>query len=452
MSNGTSDDDVRGISGKHTYGTWRRQKGFLPMHVVDAEGSHFTDAGGKRYLDLSSQLMCSNLGHKNRAVIDAIKQQAEELAFIAPGYTTRARADLCTELLSVLPPGLDKFFFTTSGTEANEAAIKIARMYTGKHKIISRYASYHGSTAGSIALTGDFRRWLAEPFDTVPGTAFAPDVNCYRCPLKKSYPECGIACADYVEYMIEREGNVAAVIIEPIVGTNGVLVPPKEYLVKLRALTKRHGVLLIADEVMTGWGRTGDWFAVNQGGGSDAIVPDILTTAKGITAAYVPLGLCATTEAIAAHFDDHYFAHGHTYEAHPLTLTPATAAIREYKRLGLIERSRALGETLGRKLAAIKERHPSVGDVRGRGLFYAVELVKERAHKTPFNTPREKLDGKPLMVDQVTARMMAQGVACLGWISHLVVAPPLIVTEAELDEGLRVLDEALAVADAAVSA
>jgi taurine--2-oxoglutarate transaminase len=447
-----SQDSVREISGKHTYGTWRRQKGFLPLNIVDAEGSYFTDSTGKRYLDLSSQLMCSNLGHKNRAVIDAIKQQAEELAFIAPGYTTRARAELCTELLTVLPKGLTKFFFTTSGTEANEAAIKIARMYTGKHKIISRYASYHGSTAGSVALTGDFRRWLVEPFDTVPGTAFAPDVNCYRCPLKKSYPECGVACADYVDYMIEREGNVAAVIIEPIVGTNGVLVPPKEYLTKLRALTKRHGVLLIADEVMTGWGRTGDWFAVNQGGGADAIVPDILCTAKGITGAYVPLGVAATTDAIADYFNDRYFAHGHTYEAHPLTLAPATAAIREYKRLGLIERSRALGETLGQKLAAIKEKHPSVGDVRGRGLFYAVELVRDRAKKTPFNTQQDKLDGRPLVVDQVSAKMMALGVSCLGWVSHLVIAPPLIVTEAELDDGLRALDEALAVADAAAAA
>ena len=446
-----SNDSVREISGKHTYGTWRRQKGFLPLNIVDAEGSHFTDSTGKKYLDLSSQLMCSNLGHKNRAVIDAIKQQAEELAFIAPGYTTKARADLCNELLTVLPKGLNKFFFTTSGTEANEAAIKIARLYTGKHKIISRYASYHGSTAGAVSLTGDFRRWLVEPHDTVPGTVFAPDVNCYRCPLKKTYPECGIACADYVEYQIEREGNVAAVIIEPIVGTNGVLVPPKEYMVKLRALTKRHGVLLIADEVMTGWGRTGDWFAVNQGGGADAIVPDILCTAKGITGAYVPLGLAATTDEIANYFEDHYFAHGHTYEAHPLTLAPATAAIREYKRLGLIDRSRQMGEKLGQKLAAIKEKHPSVGDVRGRGLFYAVDLVKDRAKKTPFNTQQDKLDGKPLVVDQVTAKMMAAGVSCLSWISHLVIAPPLIITEAELDDGLRALDDALSISDSAAN-
>src|SRR5260370_32468091 len=266
-------DDTRKVSIDHTFATWRRQRGWNPTEVVVASGSHFTGSSGKRCLALSSQLMCSNLGHGNRAVIEAIQRQAAELAYVAPGFTTRARSELAEELLTVLPRGLTKFFFTTSGTEANEAAIKIARLYTGKHKIISRYASYHGSTAASMSLTGDFRRWPSEPFDTVPGTAFAPDVNCYRFPLKKTYPECGVACADYTEDMIQRQGNVAAVIIEPIVGTNGVLVPPKEYMVKLRALTKRHGVLLIADEVMTGWGRTGDWFAVNQGGGDNAIVP-----------------------------------------------------------------------------------------------------------------------------------------------------------------------------------
>jgi taurine--2-oxoglutarate transaminase len=439
-------EDVRKISGEHTYGTWRRQKGFNPLHVVSAEGSHFTDSTGKKYLDLSSQLMCSNLGHGNRAVIDAIKKQAEELAFIAPGYTTTARAELTRELLEVLPKGLTKYFFTTSGTEANEAAIKIARMFTGKHKIISRYASYHGSTAGSVALTGDFRRWPAEPFSTVSGTVFAPDANCYRCPLKKDPADCGVACADYVEYQIEREGNVAAMILEPIVGTNGVLVPPRGYLQKIREITKRNGVLLIADEVMTGWGRTGDWFAVNF----DGIVPDILTTAKGITGAYIPLGLTATTDEIARYFDDHYFAHGHTYEAHPLTLGPAVAAIREYKRLGLNERSRALGEKLGRMLGALKDKHPSVGDVRGRGLFWAVDLVRDRATKQPFNTQQEKLDGKPLVIDQVTARMMQSGVSCLGWISHLVIAPPLIISEAELDQGVAALDDALSLADAAI--
>ena len=438
--------DVRELSAKHTYGTWRRQKGWNPLHIVSAEGSTFTDSTGKRYLDFSSQLMCSNLGHGNKAVIEAIQKQAAELAFIAPGYTTTARAELTKELLEVLPKGLTNYFFTTSGTEANEAAIKIARMYTGKHKIIARYASYHGSTSGSISLTGDFRRWPAEGHSTVPGTVFAPDASCYRCPLKKSPEDCGTACAEYVEYMIEREGNVAAMIVEPIVGTNGVLVPPKGYLPKLREITRRHGVLLIADEVMTGWGRTGTWFGVDHEG----VIPDILTTAKGITGAYIPLGLTATTEEIARHFQDNYFAHGHTYEAHPLTLGPAVAAIREYRRLGLLERSRALGEKLGRRLAEIKEKHPSVGDVRGRGLFYAVDLVKDRAHKTPFNTQAEKLAGRPLVIDQVTAKMMSSGVSCLGWISHLVIAPPLIITEEELEQGCKVLDDALSIADAAI--
>jgi taurine--2-oxoglutarate transaminase len=438
-------EDIRTLSAKHTYGTWRKQKGWAPLHVVSAEGSCFTDASGKSYLDFSAQLMCSNLGHGNKAVIDAIKKQAEELAFIAPGYTTTARADLTKELLEVLPKGLTKFFFTTSGTEANEAAIKIARLYTGKHKIISRYSSYHGSTSGSVSLTGDFRRWPVEPFDTVPGTAFAPDCNCYRCPLKKTYPDCAVACADYVEYMIEREGNVAAMIVEPIVGTNGVLVPPKEYLPRLREITKKHGVLLIADEVMSGWGRTGDWFAVQH----DGVVPDILTTAKGITGAYVPLGLTATTEAIAKHFDDHYFAHGHTYEAHPLTLGPAVAAIHEYKRLNLLERARTVGETIGAKLRELQKKHECVGDVRGRGMFWAVELVADRASKKAIGTQQDKVEGKPLLIDQVTGKMMQLGVSCVGWVSHLVIAPPLIITEAEIDRGVKALDEALSIADAA---
>ena len=438
--------DVREISAKHTYGTWRKQRGFNPLHIVSAEGCYFTDSSGKRYLDFSSQLMCSNLGHGNRAVIDAIKAQADVLPFIAPGYTTTARAELAEELLTVLPKGLTKFFFATSGTEANEAAIKVARLFTGKHKIISRYASYHGSTAGSVSHTGDFRRWLVEGHSTVPGAVFAPDCNCYRCPFKKTPGDCSTECVEYIEYMLEREGNVAAVLVEPIVGTNGVLVPPKDYLPRLREITKKHGVLLIADEVMSGWGRAGNWFAVDH----DGVVPDILTTAKGITGAYVPLGLMATTGEVAAYFDDHFFAHGHTYESHPLMLKPATAAIREYKRLGLIERSKSLGEVLGAKLRGLAEKHPSVGDVRGRGMFGAVELVRDRHTRVPFGTAREKLDGKPLVIDQVTAKMASLGVTCTGWISHLVIAPPLILSETELDEGIAALDEALKIADAAL--
>src|SRR5580692_11109906 len=431
---------------KLNYGTWRYQKSWNPMHIVDAEGCYFTDAGGKRYLDFSAQLMCSNLGHKNAAVIQAIVDQAQKLPYIMPSYATDARVELSRLLLEVLPGGLTKFFFTTSGTEANEAAFKIARMYTGKTKIIARYRSYHGSTSGSIAATGDPRRWAMEPGGKGPGVLFAPEVYCYKCPIRHTYPGCGIACADYIEHMIRNESDVAAVLVEPIVGTNGVIVPPEEYMPKLRKICDENGVLLIADEVMTGWGRTGEWFALNHWG----VVPDILVTAKGITSAYVPLGLCATSEKIAEFFQDHYFAHGHTYEAHPLTLAPAVATIREMQRLGLVERARELAPYVEGKLRELKAKHVSIGDVRGKGLFWAVDLVKDQTTKEPFNTYYDKVSGKPLLVDQIAAKLLADGVTIQAWVSHFVIAPPLIITREEIDSGIATLDKYLAIADAAV--
>jgi taurine--2-oxoglutarate transaminase len=436
-------DEITALTARYTYGTWRYQKGWAPVNVVKAEGSCFWDSTGRRYLDFSSQLMCSNLGHQNPAVIEAICEQARKLAFISPSYTCDVRANLSVKLLEVLPKGLEKFFFTTSGTEANEAAIKIARMYTGKHKILARYRSYHGSTAGSVAATGDFRRWFVEPAGKIPGVVFGPEVNCYRCPIGHQPATCKTACVDYLAHMLDHEENVAAVIVEPVVGTNGVLVPPADYLPRLHEHCKRRGVLLIADEVMSGWGRTGEWFAVNHWG----VTPDILVTAKGITSAMAPLGLCATSKEIAAHFDDHFFAHGHTYEAHPLTLAPAIAAIDEYKRLDLINRSRAMGEHIGSRLRAIAAKHPSVGEVRGLGMFWAVDLVRDRNTHEPFNTFQDKAARRAMVVDQVVADMLGRGVAVMGWVSHLVLAPPLVATLAELDEGLDALDAALAVAD-----
>lgn len=437
-------DDISEITARHTYGTWRAQRGWKPVNVTRAEGVYFWDATGKRYLDFSSQLICSNLGHQNQAVIDAICEQAKKLAYIGPAYACDVRAELCKKLLEVVPEGLDKFFFTTSGTEANEAAIKIARMVTGKHKILARYTSYHGSTAGSIAATGDFRRWFVEPAGKIPGVIFGPEANCYRCPLGQTNPGCNTACVDYLAYMIDHDENVAAVLVEPIVGTNGVLVPPPDYMPRLAELCKKRGVLLILDEVMTGWGRTGKWFASEHWG----VVPDMLVTAKGITSAMAPLGVVATSRAISDYFEDNFFAHGHTYEAHPLTLAPAVAAIDEYRRLGLIERSARLGEVMGSKLRALAAKHPSVGDVRGLGLFWAVELVKDRKTKEPFNVPQDKHARRPLVVDAVTAEMLKRGVSAMGWISHLVLAPPLVVTEEQLDEGLDALDAALSIADA----
>jgi taurine--2-oxoglutarate transaminase len=436
--------DTVSATSHYSYGTWRYQKGWKPLHVTSAKGCWFWDASGKKYLDLSAQLMCSNLGHQNEAVVEAICKQARELAFIGPGFACDIRAQLNEKLLEVMPEGLDKFFYTTSGTEANEAAFKIARWYTGKNRIIARYTSYHGSTAGALAATGDFRRPVAGPFGTIPGVIHAPETYCYRCPIKHSYPACGLACADYLAHMIDQTGDIAAVIIEPVVGTNGVLVPPDDYLPKLADLCKKRGVLLIADEVMSGWGRTGRWFAVDRWG----VKPDILCTAKGVTNAMVPLGVVATSRAIADHFEDNFFGHGHTYEAHPLTLAPAIAAIDEYKRMNLLEQAEVQGAKLGAKLRELQERHLSIGDVRGVGLFWAVDLVKNRQSKEPFNTAADKLAKKALVVDKVTADLMSQGVYAVGWMSHLVLAPPLIISDEELDFAVAALDNALSISDA----
>lgn len=435
--------DAVSLIKRYTYGTWRAQKGWVPRIIADAEGCYFTDASGKRFLDFSSQLMCSNLGHRNKAVIEAICEQVKKLPYVAPAFGTEVRAELSKSLLGVMPQGLEKFFYATSGTEANEAAIKIARQYTGKYKIISRYTSYHGSTAGSIAATGDPRRYPIEPAGKIEGVIFGPDAYCYQCPLGLEYPDCGIACADYVEYMIEHESNVAAVILEPVVGSNGVIVPPDEYLPRIREITKKHGVLLICDEVMSGWGRTGEWFAVNHWN----VKPDILTTAKGITGAYIPLSVTATTREISDHFEEHYFALGHTYEAHPLTLSAGVAAIQEYKRLGLIERAKELGEYVGKRLKALKDKHPSIGDARGIGLFWGLELVRNRKTRAWFNTREDKIQGKPMMVDRVASECMNNGVFVSTWINYLIIAPPLIVKKEEIDQGVEALDKSLSIAD-----
>lgn len=439
-------DRVVETTSQNTYGTWRYQKGWKPLHIVDAEGCYFTDVNGKRYLDFSSQLMCSNLGHKNKAVIEAICEQAKKLPYIAPSFTCDARADLTKLLLEVFPPGLEKFFYTTSGTEATEAAIKIARLYTGKYKIISRYRSYHGSTGGSIAATGDFRRIPVEPSGKIDGVIFAPEMDSYRSPFGFEFENRAEATANYIEHMIRNEGNVAAIIVEPVVGTNGVLVPPKSYLPTLREIATKHDVLLIADEVMSGWGRTGEWFAVNHWN----VTPDILTTAKGVTGAYVPLGITATTREIAEYFESHYFAHGHTYEAHPITLAPAIAAINEYRRMDLINAARKQGEYLGAQLKLLKERHGCIGDVRGLGLFWGVELVKNRKTKERFFEPEDKLAGKTSVLDRIAGDMMKKGVFVQSWLSHFIVAPPLIVSREEIDEGITAFDECLKVADGLV--
>jgi taurine--2-oxoglutarate transaminase len=431
---------------RHTYGTWRKQAQWQePLLISEAEGVTFTDAQGKRYLDFSSQLMCSNLGHKNPALIKAIIRQAEKLPYVAAGFTTEAVARALEALRGVVPAGLERFFFSTSGTEANEAALKITRQCKApRYKILSRYRSYHGATPGGLTFTGDPRRILAEQARcTVEGVRFAPDAYCYRCPFDLSYPDCGIQCARYVEYMIKEEGNVAGVIVEPVVGTNGRIVPPPEYFPILREICDANDVLLIADEVMSGWFRTGKAFAIEHWG----VSPDILTTAKGCTGAYAPAGFTVTTDAVADHFKERPLDHGHTYAYHALVLAAIPAAVSEYKRLMQSGAPQRVASHLKAQLYRLGERHPSVGDVRGMGHFWALELVRNRETKEPFNVKADKFGDRPLMTARVAAEAMKNGLYLAAWYDSLIVAPPLIINEAEVDQAFSVLDFALEIAD-----
>lgn len=443
-------DEERIIDGGlslHLFNTWWRQRGWeKPVRIVDAEGVFLKEASGRMILDFSSQLMCSNLGHKNRAVMEAIAEQARNMPFLSPAFALEVRDAAVKSILEILPPGIEKLLFSTSGSEANEAALGIVRHSQkprGAYKIISRYASYHGSTAGAISCTGDPRRLGAEPAGRLPGIVFAPDCYCYRCPFRMSYPECGIACAEYVRYLIENEANVAGIIVEPIVGTNGVIVPVNEYLPRLKRIAEEFGVLFIADEVMAGWGRTGTWFSFEHWG----VVPDIITTAKGSTGAYAPLGITAVRRDIAEEAEKTGFTHGHTYEAHPISMAAVPAVISEFRRLNLLDHVRNLSGYMQRRLEELKEAHPSVGDVRGKGLFWAIELSRDRSRHLPFNTRADKAKGVALMVDRVASEMYRLGVYQYAWINNLVIAPPLIITESEIDIGIDALDKALEVSD-----
>ena len=430
----------------HTYGTWSRQKAWsTPMLVTDAEGIYFYNADGKQFTDFSSQLMCTNLGFKNKAVTEAIIKQAEKLPYVAPGFVTDAAIEAVEALRSVMASELSKLFFSTSGTEANEAAFKLVRQSKfPAYKIISRYHSYHGATAGSISATGDSRRWYAELARTqVPGVIFAPDNYCYRCPFDISYPDCKVQCARYLDYMIKEEGNVAAMIVEPVVGTNGRMVPPPEYYPLLRKICDENNVLLIADEVMSGWYRTGKLFAMEHWN----VTPDIMTTAKGASAAYTPLAITATSDKVANFFDEELFCHGHTYAYHALATSAIPAAVEEYKKLydsGLPQKA---GEHLKHKLYALADKHICVGDVRGLGHFWALEIVKNRETKEPFDVKAEKFAGKALMPARIGAEAMKNGLYVASWYDTMVIAPPLIITEEQIDEAVSILDKALEVGD-----
>jgi taurine--2-oxoglutarate transaminase len=422
--------------------SWSVQDALDPIPVAGAEGRHFWDYDGKRYLDFASQLVNVSIGHQHPKVVAAIKEQAEKLCTIGPPMATEPRSTLARMLAEITPGDLAMSFFTNGGAEANENAIKLARWYTGRHKVIARYRSYHGATSGAITLTGDPRRWPAEP--GIPGVIRMFDPYTYRCPAGHPDP-CPICTgAPHLEEILQYEGahTVAAVILETVTGTNGVIVPPDGYLQSIREVCDRHGIVLITDEVMAGFGRTGKWFAVDNWN----VVPDIITLAKGINSGYVPLGAMVLREPIANWVRDKYFAGGLTYSGHPLACASAIASIEAFKEEGIVENSAEMGAVFAEQLRGLEARHPSIGEVRGLGCFWGIELVKDRATReplVPFNATGEAL----APVARVSKAALERGLYLMTHWNVIMVCPPLTITREEIEEGVAILDEALAIAD-----
>ncbi len=422
--------------------SWSVQSALKPLAVAGAEGRYFWDYDGKRYLDFASQLVNVSIGHQHPRVVQAIKDQADTLCTIGPPMANDKRSEAARLIAEVMPGDLGHTFFTNGGAEANENAVKLARWITGRHKIIARYRSYHGATGGAITLTGDPRRWFAEP--GLPGVVRMLDPYTYRCPAGHPDPCPVCSGGPHLEELLQYEGahTVAAVIMETIVGTNGIIVPPDGYLRSIREVTERHGILLILDEIMAGWGRTGRWFACEHWD----VVPDIITTAKGINSGYVPLGAMTVREHVYQAVKDSFFAGGLTYSGHPLACAAAVASIETFKDEGVVENAAALGGVLAEELPKLAERHPSIGDVRGRGLFWGLELVRDRETReplVPFNAGGEAAEP----ITRLSKAAMEAGLYLFVHWNVIMVAPPLNITREELGEGLAILDEALAIAD-----
>ena len=422
--------------------SWSVQNALEPIPVAGGEGRYFWDFDGKRYLDFASQLVNVSIGHQHPKVVAAIREQAEKLCTIGPPMATEPRSTLARMLAEITPGDLEMSFFTNGGAEANENAIKLARWYTGRDKIVARYRSYHGATGGAITLTGDPRRWPAEP--GIPGVVRMFDPYTYRCPAGHPDPCPVCTGGPHLEEILQYEGphTVAAVILETVTGTNGIIVPPDGYLQSIREVCDRYGILLIADEVMAGFGRTGKWFGVENWD----VVPDILSVAKGINSGYIPLGAMVVRKPIADWVRDKYFAGGLTYSGHPLACASAVASIEAFKEEGIVEHAAELGPVFAEQLRTLQDKHPSIGEVRGLGCFWGIELVKNRETReplVPFNASGEAF----APVARVYKAALDRGLYLMTHWNVVMVCPPLTITREELEEGISILDDALAVAD-----
>lgn len=437
-------DTIRALDKSHVFHSWSAQAQITPLPVTRAEGSWFWDADGNRYLDFSSQLVNVNIGHQHPAVVAAIQEQAGRLATLAPGFANDVRAEAARLIAEVAPGDLDKVFFTNGGADANENAVRMARLHTGRHKVLAAYRSYHGATAGAIALTGDPRRWASEPGMSGVVRYWGPYLYRSAFHATTEAEECERALAHLRDLvMVEGASTIAAIVLETVVGTNGILVPPDGYLAGVRALCDEFGIVMISDEVMAGFARCGEWFAVDRWG----VVPDLITFAKGVNSGYVPLGGVIISAAIAATFDDRPFPGGLTYSGHPLACASAVASITAMREEKVIENARRLGDdVLGPALRALAEKHPSVGEVRGLGAFWALELVKDRTTREPL-VPYNASGPDAAPMAAFAAACKAGGVWPFVHFNRTHVVPPCTISDEDARAGLAVLDAALDVAD-----
>ena len=429
--------DLQKLDRDHVIYSWKPQGGWKPLMIDRAEGIFMYDTDGRKIVDGCSGLLNINLGHSNRYVLDAMKAQMDKLCFVSPGFGTEPKAKLAAMVAELTPGDLDYVFFTNGGAEANENAIKAARWFTGRHKIYGAWKSYHGAPAGAITVTGDPRRWPAEP--GIPGVVHFFGPYPYRCPFGSSDPEeCGQRTLSVLkeQLMYDNPKSVAAIMMEPIVGTNGIIPPPKSYVQGIRQLCDENGILLIIDEVMSAWGRAGRWFASEL----FDVVPDILTTAKGITSGYVQLGATIWTKKIWDFFQERKFASGLTYCGHALACACGIANIEVYKREKLIEASAEKGEYLAKKLKALESKHPSVGDTRCVGLWACIELVSDKKTKAPlagFNDSIRNVSG------QLGKIFMDNGLYLYCNWDYIFISPPLIITKPQIDEMVAVIEKGL---------
>ena len=435
---------VRHDDRAHVFHSWSAQAKIDPLPIARASGSYFWDFEDQRYLDFSSQLVNVNIGYQHPKLVAAIQEQAGKLCTIAPSFANDARSEAARLIAEIAPGDLNAVFFTNGGAEANENAVRMARLHTGRHKVLAAYRSYHGATAGAIALTGDPRRWPSEP--GMPGIVRYWGPYPYRSSFHAgTEQEEGERALAHLRDVIAFEGpdTVAAIVLETVVGTNGILVPPDGYLAGVRALCDELGIVMIADEVMAGFGRCGEWFAVDHWG----VKPDLITFAKGVNSGYVPLGGVVISDPIAATFADRPYPGGLTYSGHPLACASAVASINIFREEGIIEHARQLGtDVIGPGLRELAERHPSIGEVRGLGVFWALELVRDRATREPL-VPFNAAGEAAAPMGELMAACKSRGLWPFTHFNRMHVVPPCTTTADEIREGFAVLDEALEVAD-----